>query len=96
VAAQRALEAKCEVVLMGKNGVDGVYTADPRHDPTATKIDELTYSDALQRGLRVADATAFALCMENKLPMIVFGLQDEGAIARAVRGEKIGTYVGSD
>src|SRR5690348_11358590 len=57
VAAQRALEAKCEVVLMGKNGVDGVYTADPRHDPTATKIDELTYSDALQRGLRVADAT---------------------------------------
>jgi uridylate kinase len=96
VAAQRALEAKCEVVLMGKNGVDGVYTADPRHDPTATKIDELTYSEALQQGLRVADATAFALCMENKLPMIVFGLGEPGAIARAVRGEKIGTYVGSD
>ncbi len=96
VAAQRALETKCEVVLMGKSGVDGVYTADPRHDPTATKIDELTYSEALQRGLRVADATAFALCMENKLPMIVFGMQGEGAIARAVRGEKIGTYVGSD
>jgi uridylate kinase len=96
VAAQRALETKCEVVLMGKNGVDGVYSADPRHDPTATKFDEITYSDALQQGLRVADATAFALCMENKLPMIVFGLQDEGAIARAVRGEKIGTYVRSD
>ena len=96
VAAQRALETKCDVVLMGKNGVDGVYSADPRSDPTATKFDELTYSEALQRGLRVADATAFALCMENKLPMIVFGMQDEGAIARAVRGEKIGTYVGSD
>ena len=96
VAALRALETKCDVVLMGKNGVDGVYSADPRSDPTATKFDELTYSEALQRGLRVADATAFALCMENKLPMIVFGMQDEGAIARAVRGEKIGTYVGSD
>ena len=96
VAAQRALETKCEVVLMGKNGVDGVYSADPRNDPTATRFDELTYSEALQRGLRVADATAFALCMENKLPMIVFGMQDEGAIARAVRGEKIGTYVGAD
>jgi uridylate kinase len=96
VAAQRALETKCEVVLMGKNGVDGVYTADPRHDSTATMIDQLTYSEALQRGLRVADATAFALCMENKLPMVVFGLAEQGAIVRAVRGEKIGTYVGSD
>ncbi len=96
VAVQRALETKCEVVLMGKNGVDGVYTADPRKDPTATKIDRLTYSDALQQGLRVADATAFALCMENKLPMVVFGMAGDGAIARAVLGEKIGTYVGSD
>lgn len=96
VAAQRALETKCEVVLMGKNGVDGVYTADPRKDPSATKLDRLTYSEALQRGLKVADATAFALCMENNLPMIVFGMQDEGAIARVVRGEKIGTYVGSE
>ncbi|MFY9915326.1 MAG: UMP kinase [Nocardioidaceae bacterium] len=96
VAVQRALETKCEVVLMGKNGVDGVYTADPRKDPSATKIDRLTYSDALQQGLRVADATAFALCMENKLPMVVFGMAGEGAIARAVLGEKIGTYVGSD
>jgi uridylate kinase len=95
VAAQRALETKCDVILMGKNGVDGVYTADPRHDSTATKFDRLTYEDALRRGLRVADATAFALCMENKMPMIVFGMQDEGAIARIVRGERIGTYVGS-
>ena len=96
VAAQRALETKCEVVLMGKNGVDGAYTADPRKDPTATKIERITYQEALQQGLRVADATAFALCMENSLPMIVFGLAEEGAIARAVRGEKIGTYVGSE
>src|SRR5262245_38674110 len=71
VAAQRALETKCEVVLMAKNGVDGVYTADPRKDPTATKFDELTFADALNQGLRVADATAFALCMENKMPLIV-------------------------
>nr|MBA3234054.1 UMP kinase [Propionibacteriales bacterium] len=79
----------------GKNGVDGVYTADPRLDSTATKLESVTYLDALQRGLKVADATAFALCMENKLPMIVFGMQDEGAIARVVQGEKIGTYVGA-
>jgi uridylate kinase len=96
VAVQRALETKCEAVLMGKSGVDGVYTADPRLDPTATKLDTVTFAEALQQGLRVADATAFALCMENHLPMIVFGMQEEGAIARVVRGEKIGTYVGGD
>ena len=79
VAAQRALETKCDVVLMAKNGVDGVYTADPKLDPTATKLDHLTYGEALQRGLRVADATAFALCMENSLPMVVFGMQEPGA-----------------
>ena len=93
VAAQRALETKCEVVLMGKNGVDGVYTADPKLDPTAVKLEEVTFSDALQRGLRVADATAFALCMENKMPMIVFGMEPEGNILRAVQGERIGTLV---
>jgi uridylate kinase len=96
VAVQRALETKCDVVLMGKNGVDGVYTADPRKDPTATKLDTVTFQKALKRGLRVADATAFALCMENELPMVVFGMQDKGAIARIVQGEKIGTYVGSN
>jgi len=96
VAVQRALETKCEVVLMGKNGVDGVYTADPHTDATATKLDSLTFQEALERGLRVADATAFALCRENQLPLIVFGMQDEGAIARLVRGEKIGTFVGGD
>jgi uridylate kinase len=96
VAVQRALETKCDVVLMGKNGVDGVYTADPRTDPMATKLDTVSYSEALQRGLRVADATAFALCMENDLPMIVFGMMDTGVIARIVQGEKIGTYVSGD
>ena len=93
VAAQRALETKCDVVLMGKNGVDGVYTADPRTDPTATKLDTITYAEALQRGLRVADATAFALCMENAMPMVVFGMEGAGNVARAIQGEKIGTRV---
>ncbi len=93
VAAPRALETKCEVVLMGKNGVDGVYDADPRTHPDATKYDELSFSDALRQGLRVADATAFALCMENSLPMVVFGMTPPGNILRVVEGEKIGTLV---
>ena len=93
VAAQRALETKCEVVLMGKSGVDGVYDADPRTHPDAVKYDELTFVEALQQGLKVADATAFALCMENGLPMVVFGMQPEGNILRVVQGEKIGTLV---
>jgi uridylate kinase len=92
VAAQRAMETKCEVVLMAKQGVDGVYTADPRIDPAATKFDTLTFQEALQRGLQVADATAFALCMENGMPLVVFGM-DEGNILRIVQGEKIGTLV---
>jgi uridylate kinase len=96
VSAQRALEIKCDVVLMSKNGVDGVYSADPRTNPDAVKLDRVTYADALQRGLRVVDAAAFSLCMDNKLPMIVFGMQGEGNIARAVRGEKIGTLVTAD
>jgi uridylate kinase len=96
VSAQRALEIKCDVVLMSKNGVDGVYTADPRTDPGAVKLDRVTYSEALQQGLRVVDAAAFSLCMDNKLPMIVFGMQGEGNITRAVRGEKIGTLVTAD
>jgi uridylate kinase len=93
VSAQRALEIKADAVLMSKSGVDGVYTADPRTDPTARKLDELTFADALQQNLKVVDAAAFALCMENKLPMIVFGMEGEGNIARVLRGEKIGTLV---
>jgi uridylate kinase len=95
VAAQRALETKCEVVLMGKNGVDGVYSADPHKDPHAIKYDELTFQEALAANLQVADATAFALCMENDLPMVVFGMKPEGNILRVVQGEKIGTLVSS-
>jgi uridylate kinase len=70
-----------------------VYSADPKLDPAATKFDRLTFQEALQWNLRIADATAFALCMENKLPLIVFGMQEEGNILRIVQGEKIGTLV---
>ena len=93
VAAQRALENRAEVVLMGKNGVDGVYTADPHKDPTATRLDDLTYSDALQQGLKVVDSTAFSLLMDNRLPMVVFGMEGAGDVTRALVGEKIGTLV---
>ena len=96
VAAQRALETKCEVVLMAKQGVDGVYSADPKLDPTATKYDALTFQEALQGNIRIADATAFALCMENSLPLIVFGMEERGNILRIVQGEKIGTLVTAD
>jgi len=96
VAAQRALEIQCEVVLMSKNGVDGVYSTDPRLDSSAVKLERVSYEEALQKGLRVVDAAAFALCSENKLPMIVFGMEGEGNIARAIRGEKIGTLVTAD
>jgi uridylate kinase len=93
VSAQRALEIHADVVLMSKNGVDGVYTADPRVDPTASKLDSVTFAQALQQGLRVADAAAFSLCMENGLPMLVFGAQGDDTIIRAVAGEKIGTLI---
>ena len=93
VAVQRALETKCNVVLVAKSGVDGVYSADPHKDSTATKFGELTYDEAIARGLRIMDQTAFTLCKENKLPMLVFGLETEGNILRAVQGERIGTLV---
>jgi uridylate kinase len=93
VAAQRALETHCDEVLVAKNGVDGVYTADPRRDPSATKLDRLTYADALQRGLKVVDSTAFSLCMDNGMPMRVFGVDGEDSLAAAIRGDSIGTRV---
>ena len=96
VAVQRALETKCDVVLVAKSGVDGVYSADPRLDPTATRFDSLTYDEALLRGLRIMDQTAFALCKENSLPMVVFGMEPEGNILRVVSGEKIGTLVSAE
>lgn len=91
VAAQRALEVKADEVLVAKNGVDGVYTADPKLDPSATKIDEISYQDALVQGLKVVDATAFSLCMDNRMPMRVFGMQGKGQITAALVGEQIGT-----
>ena len=94
-AAQRALEIGADVVLMAK-GVDGVYDDDPRTNPAAIKFDAVSYDEVLRRGLRVADATAFSLCMDNKMPIIVFNLLAEGNIARAVRGERIGTLVSTD
>jgi uridylate kinase len=93
-AAQRALEIGAQVVLLGKQGVDGVYDADPKTHPDAVRFDRLSYSDFLARGLRVADATAISLCRDNDLPIVVFDLLTEGNIARAVRGEKIGTVIG--
>ncbi|WP_113902719.1 MULTISPECIES: UMP kinase [Brevibacterium] len=93
VAAQRALEIHADEVLIAKNGVDGVYTADPKIDPEAKKINEITYEEALISGLKVVDATAFSLCMDNKLPMHVFGMEGEGNLRKAIAGEKIGTVV---
>lgn len=93
VAAQRALEIGATEVLVAKNGVDGVYTADPRTDPTAVRLDRLTYNAALQRGLKVVDSTAFSLCMDNHMDMRVFGMEPAGNVTRALLGDEIGTLV---
>ncbi|MEU8589615.1 UMP kinase [Streptomyces sp. NPDC048664] len=93
-AAQRALEIDAEALLMGKNGVDGVYDSDPKTNPEAVKFDSLSYGEVITRDLKVADMTAITLCRDNRLPILVFELLAEGNIARAVKGEKIGTLVG--
>lgn len=93
VSAQRALEIGAEALLLAKSGVDGVYSADPKKDPHAIKYDSITYDEVLSKSLAVADAAAFALCRENKLPIVVFDLMKNGNIGRAVRGEMIGTLV---
>jgi uridylate kinase len=92
-AALRAVEMHAEALLMAKNGVEGVYTGDPRTDPEAEFIPEITHMDALQRGLRVMDATALTLCSENELPIHVFNMDDERNIERIVSGERVGTLV---
>nr|WP_221189452.1 UMP kinase [Microbacterium proteolyticum] len=92
VAAQRALEIGATEVLVAKNGVDGVYTADPRTDASATKLDHITYRDALQKGLKVVDSTAFSLCMDNGIDMRVFGMEP-GNVTDALLGETMGTLV---
>jgi uridylate kinase len=93
VSVQRALEIAADAVLMSKNGVDAVYTSDPRTNPDAQKLDTITFEEALRRGLKVADAAAFSLCMENRLPMLVFGAEGEDTIVKAVGGERIGTLI---
>ena len=93
VSAQRALELRCDEILVGKNGVDGVYTADPNVDPSAKKLDFVTYQEALAQNLRVVDAAAFSMCMDNNMNMRVFGMGEDGAVTRALLGENIGTVV---
>jgi uridylate kinase len=93
VAAQRALEIGVDALLLAKSGVDGVYSADPRKDKNATKYESISYDEVLSKSLAVADAAAFALCRENKLPIVIFDLKNQGNIRRAVSGESIGTLV---
>ena len=92
-AALRAAELHAEVVLMAKNGVEGVYTADPAIHADATFIPEITHKDALTRGLQVMDSTAFALCMDNNLPIVVFNMSNGRNIDKIVSGERVGTLV---
>lgn len=92
-AALRAAEIEAEVILMAKNGVDGVYSADPRVDKTATKFEEISYMEVLNRHLMIMDQTAITLCMDNKIDLCVFNMQQDGNIAKAVNGEKIGTRI---
>ena len=95
VAARRALEIHADALLLAKSGVDGVYTADPKKDPSATKYDSISFDEVIAKSLAVADAAAFSLCRENNLPIIIFDLKNKGNIGRAVRGETIGTVVSS-
>ena len=96
VSAQRALEIHCDELLVAKNGVDGVYDDDPNKNPDAKRFETLSYIDILQKGLAVMDATATSLCMENKIPIVVFNIDDHANIARASFGEPIGTTVGGE
>lgn len=93
VSAQRALEIGVDALLLAKSGVDGVYSADPRKDKSATKYEVISYDEVLSKSLAVADAAAFALCRENKLPIVIFDLKNKGNIKRAVSGESVGTLV---
>ena len=92
-AALRAIEVDCQAVLMAKNGVDGVYDADPRKDPTAKRFEHLTHIDAIQRRLEVMDTTALSLCMENHLPIVVFDVGAPDAVYNALMGDNVGTVV---
>lgn len=92
-AALRGLEVGVSAVLMAKNKVDGVYSDDPRRNPQAVKFDELTFAEAVARGLQVMDTTALTLCMEGKLPIVVFDMFNPGALERIIAGEKVGTLI---
>ena len=92
-SALRASEINAEVMLMAKNGVDGIYSADPRKDKSAYKFDEITYQEILERNLQVMDLTAISLCKENKMPLLVFNMNTKGNVLKACMGEKIGTIV---
>jgi uridylate kinase len=94
-AALRALEIHAEAILMAKNGVEGVYDADPSIDPSATFLPEISHREAIEKGLRVMDSTALSLCMDNDLPIYVFNMADERNIDRIVSGERVGTLVSS-
>lgn len=93
-SALRAAEIGADVIMMAKNGVDGVYDKDPKTNPEATKFDTLTYDDVLMKNLKVMDQTAVTLCKETKLPILVFDFNQQGAISQILQGEKIGTYIG--
>lgn len=92
-AALRAAEIGASSILVAKKGVDGVYSADPKIDPNATKFDSLTYSDILRLNLKILDSTATSLCMDNNIPLLVFGIDETENITRALKGEKIGTII---
>jgi uridylate kinase len=94
-AALRAMEMKADVILKGTK-VDGIYTADPMLHPTATKFDNISYIKVLEQGLKVMDATAISLCMDNKLPIVVFNLRTPGNLRRVVMGERVGTTVAAE
>ena len=91
-AALRAMEMNCNVLIKGTS-VDGIYTADPKIDKTATRFDQISYMDVLQKGLKVMDTTAITLCMDNKLPIVVFNLREKGTMLKVVQGENVGTLV---
>lgn len=95
-AALRASEIKADVILMAKNGVDGVYSADPKKDPNATRYEHLTYMDLLSKGLAVMDSTATSMCMDNSMELMVFNMNEPGNIVRAMKGEKIGTIINKE
>jgi uridylate kinase len=93
VSAQRALEIHADEVLVAKNGVDGVYSADPKKNSEAVRLDTVTFDEALKKGLKVVDSTAFSLCMDNRMPMRIFGMEPTGNITQAILGAQIGTLV---